>query len=989
MLRLLLISAILWLCASAALPTCQPSDFHFEYTECDSKGGRWRVQVPKPNTCEGGAPRPPIRGKSCDFTCDKGQYLDLTNDQECKSCPPGTYSLGDGERFEEWNTIPDGFTSSAETFSRGYGLRDDQTTKDNCTNKMFMPKGSYISALPGNCNSQLTYSATLVKTGSVYFEYQFASEVSALFHFTIQNEQCESSYDKSESHAYQWPKTTKNGQWGRLRTELKRGLNVLKWRVIGMTQSSRRNRNIPVLIKKIEIRGIGFTSVCTKCRNGTYSSGGTNTCAPCPINTYSDFGAQTCIPCDSTSEYSMKGAGACIKRPACTKEDYYQYQLPCDKGKTQINYMWIRPQICRTDLTNSVSLPPKSAPVDCPPCNPGMYSSGDSGCEFCVEGTYSDGKAECQNCPASTSPNYQLQYNWWNTMPLNMTSECALFSDDECEYNSSWIPMSDHLETHYGRDEDAYLLLIQHVSGFRTPESRDKKQVVGSVSFVFSTTCEKNCAFVFLVESAGHSIVQKSWEGSQGKTHYKLDIQKSGPVAFSWAFQRTYRENSIIGKPYIAKSDTAKIYSITVTNSLDGGAVACTKCPKGMVNDRCVPCPAGHYIDLNTTTCATCPHNTIIRSANLWGKENCEACGQGLMPSADGTECVNDCTFIDGAGRLYDFKNLNKIKFVKGSNLFTGSGTKYYHGFNVSLCGGDKTVTCSQNVTSEETYGKSSINQLSYVPPVKGVICRSTFIPSSSAQKPLSTQPTSLGDYITKIVSNQSLKEIYEKGGFESEGSEKDIQFYSKSESSTEACPLGRSTIISLKCDKNLDGEGEILVPPKCIYGTCDGCNFHFLWKTMYACPKCGKTDFNRIVGECSDGSQSILYTKPDHCLGETPAVETRKCAIKFPFIVKVVVPPVVILGIILLICVLYCWQRNKSLEYKYMKLVHGNEPNYDGELPGVDSCALSDGEEDQFDSVQFKESRGSKLLNKLRGKRSKDDENPFETGTSEKIPLT
>jgi hypothetical protein len=32
------------------------------------------------------------------------------------------------------------------------------------------------------------------------------------------------------------------------------------------------------------------------------------------------------------------------------------------------------------------------------------------------------------------------------------------------------------------------------------------------------------------------------------------------------------------------------------------------------------------------------------------------------------------------------------------------------------------------------------------------------------------------------------------------------------------------------------------------------------------------------------------------------------------------------------------------------MKLVHGNEPNYDGELPGVDSCALSDGEEDQFE---------------------------------------
>jgi hypothetical protein len=69
-------------------------------------------------------------------------------------------------------------------------------------------------------------------------------------------------------------------------------------------------------------------------------------------------------------------------------------------------------------------------------------------------------------------------------------------------------------------------------------------------------------------------------------SYFRLDIQKSGPVAFSWAFQRTYRESSINGKPYIAKSDTAKIYSITVSNSLDGGAVACTKCPKGMVNDR-------------------------------------------------------------------------------------------------------------------------------------------------------------------------------------------------------------------------------------------------------------------------------------------------------------------------------------------------------------------------------------------------------------------
>ena len=40
-------------------------DFHYEYTECDSDGGRWRVSVPRPDFCVGGAPNPPIRGKGC------------------------------------------------------------------------------------------------------------------------------------------------------------------------------------------------------------------------------------------------------------------------------------------------------------------------------------------------------------------------------------------------------------------------------------------------------------------------------------------------------------------------------------------------------------------------------------------------------------------------------------------------------------------------------------------------------------------------------------------------------------------------------------------------------------------------------------------------------------------------------------------------------------------------------------------------------------
>lgn len=987
MLRLLIFCAIQISFALAQLPTCQPSDFHYEYTACDSDGGRWRVQVPKPNACEGGAPRPPTRGQSCDFTCDKGHYLDIANDQECKKCPPGTYSLGDGVRFEDWSKVPTGFTASAESFSTYFSGHGDRTKEANCSANEFKPAGSYISAVPGECNSQLTYSTTLVSRGTVLFEYQFPSDSSSLFHFTVQNDQCEATFGSNEGHESQWPHQTEKGQWGKIHVSLKKGLNVFKWRVIS-TNSEKSATKDPVLIRKVEITGVGFTSECTKCRSGTYSSGGTESCTPCPDNYYSEYGAQTCSPCDITKQYSMRGATSCTTRPPCTKEDYYSVQLPCVKGKTQVSYQWIRPQICRTDLTSSVNLPPISAQVDCPPCNPGMHLSKDSSvCEFCLGGTYSDGTSHCQDCPASTSPDYQLHYHWWNTMPPNMTSDCFLSSDRDCEYNSSWIPMGDHLETHYGRDEDAYLLLIHRVSGFRTPESVDKKEVVGTVSFEFSAICSTKCAFVFLSESNGESVVQKAWEGTQEKTHFSYDITNSGPVSFSWAFQRSYTRD--LNSYKISEIDTAKIYSISISNSKDGGAVGCKKCPKGMLNDRCIPCPAGHYIDTNTTSCEACPPNTIIRSSNAWGKEKCVACGQGLKASADGTKCITDCTFTDSSGRMYDFTSLNKVKFVQGSNLFTGSGTKYFHGFNISLCGGDKMVTCKQNVTTDEN--KSNLpNQLSAVVPVKGVVCRSTFIPSNDASKMLSTQPTSLGDYITKIGFNESLKEMYLQGGFDPTGSEKDINFYSQSEGSTDACPQGRSTIISLRCDLKMEGDGAILFPPNCVQGTCDGCKFHFIWKTIYACPKCTKKDFNKIVGECNDGSQLIHYTSASNCYGEIPTVETQKCSIKFPFIIKVVVPPVLAVGVILLICVIYCWQRNKSLEYKYMKLVHGNEPNYDGELPGVDSCALSDGEEEQFDSVQFKESRGSKFMNKLRGKRSKkDDENPFESASSEKIPLT
>lgn len=63
------------------------------------------------------------------FTCDPGHYLDLST-QTCQPCPIGTYSLGSGLRFDIWDSLPEDFTTYAETV--GFSQYGYQTKVSNC-----------------------------------------------------------------------------------------------------------------------------------------------------------------------------------------------------------------------------------------------------------------------------------------------------------------------------------------------------------------------------------------------------------------------------------------------------------------------------------------------------------------------------------------------------------------------------------------------------------------------------------------------------------------------------------------------------------------------------------------------------------------------------------------------------------------------------------------------------------------------------------------
>ncbi|KAH9512534.1 hypothetical protein Btru_038726 [Bulinus truncatus] len=494
------------------------------------------------------------------------------------------------------------------------------------------------------------------------------------------------------------------------------------------------------------------------------------------------------------------------------------------------------------------------------------------------------------------------------------------------------------------------------------------------------------------MDAEGKNAVLRTWDSTVKRSVFTQEIFTNESLTLTWAFQPDDFGYSMLDdqKEHHKMENYAKIYKIQVTNTIAGGATSCEACPEGKSDEGCIPCPDGHYIDPHTQRCVSCPPDTVLPSSNSWGQSSCKLCGPGLHP-VGGRSCKSDCHFADGMGHQYDFTDLD--------TLFTASGTQYYHGFNITLCNHDNKPlpTCVNNVTAETvkhgskelevTFRESFLNQPG---PLSSMVCRSTLIPQSDQERGIvSTQPVSLGTHLTKILTNVSLEGLYTQEGFPTEDIERDIHFYYESGSPTSACPNGRTSIISLRCDPSKTGSGDILLPPRCADGTCDGCTFHFLWLTRHACPKCRKEDYKVVKGECVQGEQVIHYFPPEHCLqlpegALTP--NTMKCQM-LPFAVMVAIPVAIGLGLILLILLILLGQENKKLEYKYMKLVE-TAGGQDGDLPAADTCGMEDDEED----VHFAEQTSS-FFGRIKDRFSragKDDDNPFvAVNMTEKMSLT
>ncbi|TKS90722.1 UPF0577 protein KIAA1324-like [Collichthys lucidus] len=855
--------------------------------------------------------------------------------QQCKPCAAGSYSLGSGLRFDQWDAIPAGFTNLASFLDPGPNGEDIQA----CNSSSWMPQGVYLESNRDECTVSLVYAVHLEKKGAVSFTYQYPDN-NIFFEFYVQNEQCQ---EMAQTDDQKWIKVTNNGEWDTHTVNLKSGTNILYWRTTGILVGGKMVK--PVLLKNIQIEGVAYTSECFPCRPGWFSSApGSSSCQSCPSNTFSIKDASSCTPCPA-HHYSHEGWAEC-----------------------KVLYRWLEPKICVENVTGAVELPTTGQKEPCPPCNPGYHNSNDSTCLPCPPGTHSDGTYE---------PVLGYEYKWWNVLPSNMKTSCFNVGNSKCDDMNGWEVAGDHIRSGASSSDNDYLILTLHVPGFKVPASLSGMtgSEFGQIVFVFETICSADCELYFMMDvNSKSTTVVESWEGSKGKQSYSHSMTRNASVTYTWAFQRT--NHALDTRRYVG--DMVKIYSISVTNVVDGTASSCRACALVPQNSQragssCVPCPAGFFIDRDTNRCQECPPNTHLAGRHTYGQDACVACGPGSISNKEHSRCYSDCSFTHTENNrtlTFDLSPLSAVASLTIGPSFTTKGTKYLHLFNISLCGheGRRAAICTDNVTDVSSKDDQS-DLAQFVNSVDSFICQSTIIPADGRgfRMAISSQSISLADAFIGATVDTVLDGVNAKPELYPENLKDvpDINFFYRSNQATASCDQGRSSVITVRCNPEKSERGELSVPSSCPAGTCDGCTFHFLWESASACPRCAEDDYHKIEGACKGGVQETLYVwnEPKLCAkgASLPPRSSSPCE-AIALWLKVGVGGGAFVAVLLISLTCYFWKKNKRLEYKYSRLVMS--ANKDCELPAADSCALAEGEEQDDDVVYTQK---PSLLGKLR----------------------
>ncbi|OQV24404.1 hypothetical protein BV898_01938 [Hypsibius exemplaris] len=903
---------------SQLLP-CRDDEITFALTQCDDANGQWRVPIPynKSINCIPKG-KPPLRIQNCETSCPAGFSYNLAN-LNCTQCAPGTYSVGNSQTYDEWSVLPPGFHSQSSGFGGlEAGSSADQAAKGTCGPKTWLPRGDFISLEETEgCSSALTLQVDIVQNGGyVEFEYQFPDS-STMFTFSANSHECRSTVTGSDATVDTLrlvPDHTVRSSWLAAKLDLPRGKFTLMWLGISMINMRGSSYN-PVRIRRVQVVGVKYSKSCNECPAGTFSRAGASRCEDCPLNQVSTRkGSGICIVCPD-HQYALPGFLQCFDRIPCTTSDYIRRVGPCsaDYQNADITYEWISPKIC-SDA--GVVLPPASQ-IPCPRCNPGFYRHNVSTCSACDPGKFLNANGICAACDGGTSPAYKYEITNWTYLPNNIDAFCWNNSALGCANDGGWQLNGDSITTGYGHEDDVLLVMQMFTGGFRKVI---QQKYFGQLSFDFELVCKSpQCQLKLMVEETDSysSYPVKTWTGSQPRERFEYLVPQNASLGFTWIFVKTGEQSSqATTKPRLFGNDVLRIFSINLTNTVEGGADACEPCSGS--DATCLKCGPHEIWSTEFKKCLACPPNSIVSEVD----GTCFSCGANLI--ASGKQCVSNChVSLQNGEKHYDLTPLKGTHQTSTQHFFQSSGEEYFHTYNISFCE-DTPATCATTFRRGALSAKSQVS---------GFVCRSTQLMASGKGPNATTaiQPFSSGKEIVEIT-DELPKEVITAQKLFSEvvpefSSSVAPDFFYRFRTLTTAlanCPSGRSTVITMRCSKNTTSLHDIRVPSDCSDGTCDGCIHRLMWLTPFACPICGPDDYTVVRGECTSSLQSIYYHSKPHCheTNTSSALVKQVPCRAVPFSVQVLIITLVVSGAALAVTVLILYKNANKYKHRYMKLV-------------------------------------------------------------------
>eukprot|EP01080_Neovahlkampfia_damariscottae_P001374 gene1374-11995_t len=619
---------------------CGDGDMNGHFTNCiNNKKDLYFFWRP-PAICHGKSLPSPVKGLSCDLTCDFGEYFNTTT-IACEKCSAGKMSTPDIE-YNKWDEWPGPFRRKCKAYSW-------QPCQE------WQLKGSYIDsgANSDDTVTTLTYSVSMRQYGNLTFEYQVDAEP---------------YYDRFNFYIDSVEKFRKSTQltWKKVSYVLAPGAHVLEWKftkdfvtTVGEDKAKLRN------IKITNVYDVALT--CDDCPPGSYSEIGSSNCTLCPAGTYNPIaGASNCVDCPPLED-SFPGAIKChVKAPACNSHDYYPTYTSCESNQRYKIYQWIEPILCNKTHESSVQLPNNETVGCIDSCLPG-YELQNTQCIACGDGMYNKDGKKCITCNSGKFLSLKREYITKFEYPLKSGWKTGCSGD--CS-SQGWRMIGDHSDSGYGNGiSNSWLEIPIEINSIINSTLKP------DIHVHYELSCLQSSGFLqFWID--GKIIKNKFCSGCNSNSEVEIFDLTMGKHTLKIDYV-----SGLLHDPHFT-CNRAVLKNITVHGSPIGGSDDCFNCKAGTISSNgayyCDGCFPGTYPNNNQSKCDECEIDTY---SNV-GFPKCESCGVG-MKAPKGSAF---CSWPEGSGQ-FSFKNkkydlLHLINQLKANKIGTPFSNEKF-GFNL------------------------------------------------------------------------------------------------------------------------------------------------------------------------------------------------------------------------------------------------------------------------------------------------------------------